>query len=258
MQHRYVGDIGDFGKYGLLRALSMPEEGERLSLGVVWYLTPDGNGRDGRQTAYLDRTTRTGRQLSACDPELYLELDRLVGEGRRNVPEIEASGILPPDTRYHDGPLNIRRARRQRGRRIAEVRAEAREEWNRAALETTRGCDLVFLDPDNGLGTGEMKPGSLHADKYAFLEELGEYLSRGQSLVVYHHLNRSERADRQVHRRQREIFERLTRRAFAMRFHRGSPRVFLVIPGRRNRQELAERAREMTRGPWGRHFSMIG
>ena len=33
MQDRYTGDIGDFAKYGLLRAL---EAGHRL--GVAWYL----------------------------------------------------------------------------------------------------------------------------------------------------------------------------------------------------------------------------
>ena len=38
MQDRFVGDIGDFGKYGLLRALTgtYPEAEPRLSLGVVW------------------------------------------------------------------------------------------------------------------------------------------------------------------------------------------------------------------------------
>ena len=46
MQDQYVGDIGDFGKYGLLRHLTgmrgdaAPEDA--LRLGVVWYLFPDG------------------------------------------------------------------------------------------------------------------------------------------------------------------------------------------------------------------------
>lgn len=44
MQDRYVGDIGDFGKYGLLRALCAHD----LSLGVVWYLVPD-ESRPGRR-----------------------------------------------------------------------------------------------------------------------------------------------------------------------------------------------------------------
>ena len=37
MQNRYTGDIGDFGKLGLLRQISEAE----FSIGVNWYLTPD-------------------------------------------------------------------------------------------------------------------------------------------------------------------------------------------------------------------------
>ena len=37
-QNRYVGDIGDFGKYGLLCA---PAQEEPLSPGVNWRLFPD-------------------------------------------------------------------------------------------------------------------------------------------------------------------------------------------------------------------------
>ena len=44
MQNRYVGDVCDFGKLGLLRFLSgctdsSPEP--RLRLGLIWYLCPD-------------------------------------------------------------------------------------------------------------------------------------------------------------------------------------------------------------------------
>ena len=46
MQNQYVGDIGDFGKYGLLREIfgrpEVPESGCGLRLGVAWYLSPDG------------------------------------------------------------------------------------------------------------------------------------------------------------------------------------------------------------------------
>ncbi len=42
MQDRYTADIGDFGKYGLLRALCSPvDDGSNAWLGLVWYLVPD-------------------------------------------------------------------------------------------------------------------------------------------------------------------------------------------------------------------------
>ena len=37
MQNRYTGDIGDYSKLGLLRAL----QSAGFSIGLNWYLTPD-------------------------------------------------------------------------------------------------------------------------------------------------------------------------------------------------------------------------
>lgn len=42
MKNQYVGDIGDYGKYGLMRFL----RDAGVSIGINWYLTPD----DGRHT----------------------------------------------------------------------------------------------------------------------------------------------------------------------------------------------------------------
>ena len=86
MQNRYTGDIGDYVKYGLLRALV---EGRRL--GVAWYLFPDkGNTGDGRHIEYL--------QSPDCwrsrDPDLFDTLKRIVEEIGRSVDAVEASGTL--------------------------------------------------------------------------------------------------------------------------------------------------------------------
>jgi hypothetical protein len=45
MQHRYFGDVGDFGKYGLLRILSGLDDEQKLKLGVVYVMMGKvGNG----------------------------------------------------------------------------------------------------------------------------------------------------------------------------------------------------------------------
>ena len=44
MKHQYVGDISDYRKYVLLRALSA---GGANRIGVCWMLTPDDGGADG-------------------------------------------------------------------------------------------------------------------------------------------------------------------------------------------------------------------
>ena len=53
MQDRYAGDVGDFGKLGMLRIIA--DSG--LKIGVNWYLTykPEENLKeDGKHIGYLN------------------------------------------------------------------------------------------------------------------------------------------------------------------------------------------------------------
>ena len=77
MQDRYTGDIGDFGKLGLLRVL----QSQGLTMGVNWYLTPDRNHHDdGKHTKYLrDESYRK------YDESLWLELKKIVEANQRKV-----------------------------------------------------------------------------------------------------------------------------------------------------------------------------
>ena len=49
MKNQYVGDIGDYGKYGLLRFLA----NKGIKIGVNWYLTENDLTNDGNKTDYL-------------------------------------------------------------------------------------------------------------------------------------------------------------------------------------------------------------
>ena len=85
MQDRYTGDIGDFAKYGLLRAIA---RGRRL--GVAWYLNSDGGpAGDGRHVNYL--WEKGWREL---DPELFESLKKLVRDDSRSVRAVQDSGLL--------------------------------------------------------------------------------------------------------------------------------------------------------------------
>jgi len=87
MQDRYVGHVGDFVKYGLLRAI----RGIR-HLGIAWYLHPDaGPAGDGRHTDYL-RHPGDWRHL---DPKLFDTLKGMIPH-RRSVASLQRSGILDP------------------------------------------------------------------------------------------------------------------------------------------------------------------
>lgn len=42
MKNQYIGDIGDYGKYGMLRYL----EKSGIKIGVNWYLTENDDSND--------------------------------------------------------------------------------------------------------------------------------------------------------------------------------------------------------------------
>lgn len=72
MQNRYVGDIGDFAKYGLLRVIQAIKH-----LGVAWYLHPDeGPNGDGRHTEYLSQS----EEFENLDRHLFVTMEALRGD----------------------------------------------------------------------------------------------------------------------------------------------------------------------------------
>jgi hypothetical protein len=264
VQDCYVGDVGDFGKYGLLRALCAEDLtwGTRtydLSLGVVWYLTPDEEvTADGGHVGWTRQDATTMRRYMTCDPELYHALLRMLRDGDRSVRAVRERGVLPEGTVFYEKVLTFA-GTPGIGRAAKERRLERRKAWAWDALAATRGCDVVFPDPDNGLEPRAGLPRHrLTGPKYAYFDELAPYLDRGQSLVVYHHLHRSLVHEGQVRDRLSQVEERLGP-AFALRFHPGTGRVFFVVPAGTHREVLRERTLRLLRHrPWAQHFTLYG
>jgi len=260
MQNCYVGDVGDFGKYGLLRALCLrSSDGNRsLSLGVVWYLVPDeGHNADGKHTSYLKPTAVNVTQYKGCDPALYAGLAEIVRREARHVASIRESGILPAETVLFEEPLTFDGMPRI-GRAAREARLKHRSGWLQRALEATEACDVVFVDPDNGLEVKTQRD-TRRGPKHVFFDELVPYLRRGQSLVVYHHMARNCSALEQIRERLAQITDRLRGcgAPFALRYHRGTSRAFFVVPTDAHRAILLERAGRFLSGPWSRHFCLV-
>ena len=233
MRDRFVGDIGDYGKYGLLRALCGISEGglgEKLSLGIVWYFAED------RAVDYLDKPER----FKVCDQQLFHELKGIVARGQRNIQSIASGRIFPDDTSFVPDPVPANLGRRQA--------------WLEGALRETRGCDLVFLDPDNGLASVPIHEGRISA-KHAYCEELEPFLRRGQSLVAWHQPGFLKGA---VPLRLAELKNRFPGNDItALTYHRVVFRAFFVISGRKHQQLLDERIARLLKGPWGQHFEEV-
>jgi len=232
MQDRYVGDIGDFGKYALLNAFA----GDDLRLGVHWYLNTDEEGNtDGKFTEY--------RHLSSCDPPLFEALQNLVRDGRRSVAEVERARILPANTLFYSLPFSSRDSFGRASRRAA---------WNARALEVLAEADLVFMDPDNGL---TRRPASLMgaaAAKYVSPEEVGPYFRRGNSLIIYHHQTREKGGLAVTISEKFALLRSLgCERPWAFVFRRTSVRVYFLMPAPGHISILEKRSYEFLDTSWG-------
>ncbi len=173
MQDRYVGDVGDFVKYGLLRAIQGAKR-----LGVAWYLHPNaGSPGDGKHRAYLCHPL----QWRDLDDELFDTLKELPAN-QRSVAKIQQSGILG-DAAFAADRLDI-----------AEVKHREREGWRHKWFDRIKSqlvnCDLVFADPDNGLVPNDrFKPGRKENAKRIPIDE-AIALAEGRIAVIYHHNGR--------------------------------------------------------------------
>ena len=262
MQDRYVGDLGDFGKYGLLRALCAPTcpDGRpippALRLGVAWYLfKEESKAADGKHIGYLDPclcgpSPRNRELFRACDPPLYDALRKIVVDQQRCVAAVQEGGVLPAGTVFHDTPLGFEDISGP-GRRRREMRECRRRQWVDEMLKCTEGGDIVFADPDNGLRIKSRGPLAKSGPKHVYYEDLKQIVSRDQSLVVYHHAGRSGTVEKQVKDRLDEIRKVLGRKAEALVYRRGTVRVFFVIAAEHHREILKARVSGFLRTPWG-------
>jgi hypothetical protein len=172
MKDQYFGDINDFRKYGLLRAL---QKHGSLDLLVGWMLTGDDGGGDGALREYL----REPEKWRSFDAELHDGLRRLLRRRRKpRVSLIESSDLLPR-TSYFSMPV--------------PDGCEEREVWRSHLLEAASGKDLVFLDPDNGIEIPSRPIGRKSSSKYAAWSDIQSVWDLGCSVLVYQHFARRPR-----------------------------------------------------------------
>ena len=131
MRDQYAGDVSDVLKFAFLRALA----GTNRTLGIAWYYVPGDDGRaDGRHLEWHDEPA-----WQHLDAQLHARLSDLP---ERSIAALEQTSIWPKGALFHREPMPSR---------------HLRDAWctrKRAALE---GADIIFLDPDNGLGAETAK-----------------------------------------------------------------------------------------------------
>lgn len=257
MQNRYFGDIGDFGKFGLLRILSGLDGEQILKLAVVWYLYPDEpHNADGKHISYLERNDRA---FCDCDEQLYDKLRSLLFDDlglikvNRHVSSAEKSGLLPEGTLFYSQPLAY-----PIGLAVSD-RSVLRDLWFTDALITTSSADMVFLDPDNGIECLSVKRTGNKGPKYVFWDEINAFVKRGQSVVIYHHLNRSSKHPKQIEDMLGRMRDRFVNgfEVSAVKFRRGTSRAYFVIASPQHKDLLRQRLEKIRSGLWNRHFDVL-
>lgn len=143
-------------------------------------LTPDDGGADGNLLNYLSNPGK----FSGYDTELFGALkmlieDRLIGnQHERRVSLIENTDLLfnaqfysceVPDSSFE------------------------RKEWFEMLSQQAEECEMVFLDPDNGLEVKSRPYGRKHSSKYVYWLEVEALWAAGKSLLIYQHFPREKR-----------------------------------------------------------------
>ena len=210
MKNQYVGDIGDYGKYGLLRFLAS----HGIKIGVNWFLTENDGSTDGKFTTYLKNPADR-----VYDPELFDALQNIADHPDKTVKMVEQAGIIP-DAEFFGEML-----------KSSSLKADARE-WNRRLWFNNStlmlgNAELIFADPDNGISyrkTARTKD----SEKFILPEDVAEYYNSGRNVVYYCHKGRRKqeaweqaKAEIRNHIRDAQIL--------AVTFHRGTQRSYIFV-----------------------------
>lgn len=209
MKNQYVGDIGDYGKYSLLRAFA--EAG--VKVGVNWYLTDNDGSNDGKFVDYLKKG-----ELRSRDPRVFDILKAIAEKKGKSVKDIERSSIIK-NAVFYDKILE---------RRVRPAdRDRIRNKWFYESMEVLSNAELIFMDPDNGLLESN-DASKLGAEKYVIPDEVELYFNAGHNVVYYCHKGR--RTDDAWQKYKNVMFERIpSAKPAILTFHKGSQRSYVFL-----------------------------
>ena len=172
MKNQYFGDINDYKKYSLLRLLGGDGQIETV---VCWALTEDDGGTDGKRIKYLEQPDTWQKY----DPIVFNHLkQQVIVRGTRSVNVIERAEVIRNCRFYSD---------------IIKDDLSLRDHYFKKFFRYARGAELVFFDPDNGLGVKSVPRGKKKSSKYIYWNEVETSYKSGHSILLYQHFPRKPR-----------------------------------------------------------------
>ena len=236
MQNKYVGDIGDFANNGLLRwlcGITSSDLGRQLKLGVVWYLNENDNREDGKIRDYLKEFQS---KFSYCDTELFNALKPTSNEYHKNINFFKRNRAILPGAKFYEEYVHCYRGQARRN------------EWLQGALNKIGGCELVFINPANGISLANRPRSSA---KHAYMYELEAFTQQGEgkSLVIYHHAPRIT-ASEEIFRISQRLQDTLKLPVRSLWYHRGTARFYFVVIHPNHKKVLCTRLESFGRSVW--------
>ena len=236
MKNQYLCDIGDYGKYGLLRFLA----GHGIRIGINWYLTDDDGSRDGKFKEYLDRTDER-----FFDPELFDALKDIKSDPHSSVETIRKAGLIP-SAEYYSATIPDRVSDRSTNR-------FKRQMWFNNSTMLLRETELIFADPDNGI-TFRLKAENKDSEKYVLPDEVKTYYYQGHNVVIYCHKGRRKK---EAWEETKTGIRKYIRDAqiIGTTSHRGTQRTYLFVLHPDSYRKYLEILNEFERSAWGQMFT---
>ena len=236
MKNQYVGDVGDYGKYGLLRFLAR----HGIQIGINWYLTEDDGSSDGKFTTYLEKP-----ENRVCDPELFDALRELASINYKTVEMIEDWEIIPEADFFGE---------------ILKTNSQASEDgkwdrrlWFNNSKLMLEDAELIFADPDNGISFTKTVR-TKGSEKYILPDEVCEYYHSGKNVVFYCHKGRRKQEDWE--RTKTEIRKYLKdAQILAVTFHRGTQRSYIFVLHPDSFHKYEQILKDFLDTAWGRLFT---
>jgi len=252
MQDRYAGDVGDFGKFALLRYLF---SNASHKIGVIWYRFPDeSHNNDGGHIDFINK-----RRFLDCDNHLCEQL-KTVLDGKRSVSSLEKAILLPINTVYFSELLDFHLTYPSQSRSDKEERKFRRKDWLKRAKQNVLKCNVLFLDPDNGLEIASCKKiNQMNSGKFAYFSEIEVFAKDKDVCVIYHHLNRHKiygtHTD-QIKSKVGELRERIrpSGKVFALRFRPYSPRAYFILTNSLEENSIRTKIHAFLKSPCGEHW----
>lgn len=239
MQNKYVGDVKDFGKFGLLRCIAPIG----CHIGVNWYLSATKpNKIDRRHIGYL-----VSPRFKGCDDALLQMLEAVVDSGERDVAQLELRTPLVGAT-YYQVPLPSPR----------EVGTDYRSIWHENAKCALAGCDIIYLDTQHGLMMDDGPFDSVVSTKCVTEQELTEYYSAGKSVLFHQQRGRFGSESQMERIRLLSASDELSNAHLAGMTFRHSPLLdFIFVLQPKHAAEVEAAIDSFLQSRWQRHFSRL-